>query len=63
MGVFELLFVIALIGVVAYALQRWVPMSDGMKQLISIVAIVVAVVFVLAAFGLMPHNVPVPRLG
>jgi hypothetical protein len=63
MGVFELLFVIAFIGLVAYGLQRWVPMSEGMKQLISIVAIVVAVIFVLTAFGLIPRNIPVPRLG
>jgi hypothetical protein len=63
MGVFELMATIAFIGLVAYALQRWVPMSEGMKHLISIVAIVVAVVFVLYAFGIFPRDVKVPKLG
>jgi len=62
MGVFELLFVIAGVGLVAWALIHYIPMSEGMAKTISIVAIIVVVVFVLSAFGLIPRDVAVPRL-
>jgi hypothetical protein len=63
MGLFELLIVIALIGLVAWALTHYIPMSDGVAKVIQIVAIVVIVVYVLSAFGLLPRDVAVPRLG
>jgi len=61
MGVFQLMLWVAGIGLFAYALIRFVPMSEGMPKVISIIAIVVAVWVVLSAFGLIPHDIAVPR--
>jgi hypothetical protein len=62
MGLFELLVFIALLGLGVWALVTYVPMSQGFARLIQIVAIIVAVVVVLGAFGLLPSDVTVPRL-
>jgi hypothetical protein len=62
MGVFELLIICALIGLGAWALTTYIPMSVGVARVIQIVAIVIIVAFVLSAFGLIPRDVPVPRL-
>jgi len=61
MGLFELLIFLAGVGLVAWALTTYIPMSDGIKRLIQIVAIVVCVWILLNAFGLVPHDVPVPH--
>ena len=62
MGLFELLIFLALLGLIAWALTRYIPMSSGIARLIQIVAVVVGVWVVLGAFGLLPHDVPVPRI-
>ena len=62
MGVFELMITLALLGLGAWALITYIPMSDGIKRVITIVAIIVSVVIALSAFGLLPHDVAVPRL-
>jgi hypothetical protein len=61
MGLFELIIFLALIGLVTWAVVTYIPMSAGIKQIIQIAAIVVAVWIVLNAFGLVPRDVPVPK--
>lgn len=63
MGVFELMLLCAGIGCGAWAITSFIPMSDGVKRVMQIVAIVVIAAVVLKAFGLWPHDVPVPKLG
>ena len=62
MGVFELMLICAFVGLVAWAITAYIPMSPGIARVIHIVAIVVIVAFVLSAFGLFPRDVAVPRL-
>ena len=62
MGLFELLIFLALLGLVTWALTAYIPMSSGIARLIQVVAVVVGAYVVLSAFGLLPHDVPVPRL-
>jgi len=62
MGVFQLMIMCALIGLGAWALTTYIPMSAGVARVIQIVAIVVIVALVLAAFGLIPMDVQVPKL-
>ena len=62
MGVFELMIWCAGIGLVAWALTTYIPMTEGIKRVIQIVAIVVIVAVVLNAFGLFPRDMAVPRL-
>ena len=62
MGVFELLIFCALIGLGAWALTTYIPMSPGIVKVIHIVALCAIVLVVLSAFGLIPHDVPVRNL-
>lgn len=62
MGVFELLVVCSGIGLVAWALTTYIPMSSGAARVIQIIAIVVIVAIALGEFGLLPRDVAVPRL-
>jgi hypothetical protein len=61
-GLLELLLFLALLGLGVWALTTYIPMSQGISRLIQIVAVVAAVWIVLGAFGLLPSDVPVPRL-
>jgi hypothetical protein len=51
MGAIGLILVLALLGVITWAVITYIPMPKGFKNLIVIVAVVVAVVYVLNAFG------------
>lgn len=51
-------------GVVLWAITTYIPMNAGIKNLIVIVGVIVAVVYVLNAFGVFSHfsGVQVPRI-
>ena len=60
----NLLLVLIVIGVLIWAITSYIPMDNGIKTLIKIVGVVIAVVYVLSAFGVfgaMSH-VSVPML-
>lgn len=59
-----LLIVLAIIGVIAWAVTTYIPMPPGIRNLIIIVAVVVAVIYALNAFGITLGlgNVTVPHL-
>lgn len=61
MSVVYLLLVLAVIGLVAFLLTEFVPMPPQMQKLIIVVAILVALLYVLSAFGVL-HAVGVPKL-
>jgi hypothetical protein len=61
MGLFELLIFLALIGLVTWAIVSFIPMSQGFARLIQIAAVIVGVYIVLGAFGLIPHDVAIPK--
>lgn len=51
----SLLYVIGILvalGVVLWAINAWIPMEPGIKKLINIVCLVVAVLWILNLFGL-----------
>ena len=53
MSLISLLVLIAVIGLVAWALRTYVPMPPSFQNLIVVVAIVAVVFIVLNAFGLL----------
>lgn len=62
MEILTLLIILALLGLVAWALTTYVPMAPGMARLIQVAAIVIGVLIVLQALGLLPTLGTVPRL-
>lgn len=64
MSVLALIFVLVVIGVVTWAVTTYIPMSPGIARLIQIVAGVVAIFYVLSAFGVFHSisGVQVPQI-
>lgn len=62
MTVLYLLLVLAAIGVLAWAITEFVPMPEKMKQLIVVVACLIGLFYVLAAFGVLQSHIAVPKL-
>lgn len=60
----SLLITLIVIGVVVWAVTSYVPMDAGIKRIIQIVGILIAVIYVLYAFGVMGslQSINVPRL-
>lgn len=51
MPLINLLIILIVIGVVVWAVTTFIPIDSGIKRLIQIVGVVVAVFIVLNAFG------------
>jgi hypothetical protein len=61
-GLIGLLIVLALIGVLAWALTTYVPMPPPIKGVIVVVCVVVAIFVALGAFGVVAGPLPVVRV-
>lgn len=64
-NVLALFLVLIIIGVVIWAVTVYLPMDPAIKRLIQIVGIVIAIIYVLSAFGLFhgASNIDVPKAG
>jgi hypothetical protein len=51
MSLVELLVVLIALGVILWAINAYLPMQAQLKQLLNVAVVVIAVVFLLAAFG------------
>jgi hypothetical protein len=60
----HLLIFLAVVGVLLWAVNTYIPMDAKIKQIINVVAIICVVVWLLEIFGVLGLvDVPVPRLG
>lgn len=55
MGLLELIIVIALVGLLVWAITTLIPMPESFKRAIFVIAIVGLVFYVLGVTGLLPH--------
>lgn len=53
MSLLTLIIALVVVGIVLYAINRFVPMEGSIKKLLNIVVILVLVVWLLQAFGLL----------
>lgn len=60
MSLVILMLTLALLGVITWAIITYIPMPQGIKTLIIIVAVVGCVLYVMSAFGLVLPNMRVP---
>lgn len=62
MSILMLLLVLAVIGVITWALTTYVPMPQAIKTVIVIVAVIACVIYAMHAMGLGLPNPGVPQL-
>jgi heme A synthase len=55
-----LLLTIALVGLIVWALVKYVPMPDAFRTIIVVVAVILLVIYLLGVLGV--GDIPVPRL-
>lgn len=59
----SLIITIAVLGLIVWAITTYVPMPNGFKQAIYVIAVICLVIFVLNAFGIWHiQDAPVPQL-
>lgn len=54
----EFIVIIAIVGVILWYVDTYVPMQDAFKKAINIIAIIALLLYVLSAFGLIGGGVP-----
>lgn len=57
MDAIQLIVAIALMGLLVWAITTLVPMPAQFKNIIVVVAVVIAVLYVLSAFAILPEHV------
>lgn len=56
MDLISLIILIVVIGVLLWAVNKWIPMEANIKQILNIVVVVALVIFILSLFwGYAPH--------
>ena len=61
MDLISVIIILAIVGVILWALNQYVPMAAPIKSIINIVAIIVVVLWLLQVFGIWHgfHNVSI----
>jgi hypothetical protein len=55
MGLLTLILILVLVGILLYAINRWVPMDPKIKQILNIVVVIIVVLWLLTdVFHLLP---------
>lgn len=55
MGLIELIVTIAIIGILLWVVENYIPMDSGIKKLLQIIVLLVVVVWLLQSFGIIGH--------
>lgn len=64
MPLVSLIVLIVVVGVVLWLVETFIPMDAKVKLLLQVVVVIVLLLYVLAAFGILPalNSVTVPRV-
>ena len=52
MPIIELLITLVIVGVILWAINTYIPMSNGIKKILNLVVIILVILYVLSAFGI-----------
>jgi hypothetical protein len=64
MSVLTLIVILVAIGVAAWAVNAYIPMSPGVKKVLNVALIIIAILICLSAFGILGdiRGTDVPKL-
>lgn len=51
MDLLQLIILLIVIGVLMFAVNKWIPMADSIKQILNVVVIIAVVIFILSLFS------------
>lgn len=55
MPLIQLVLVLVVVGVILWAINRYIPMQATIKNILNIVVIIVVIIWLLSAFGVIGH--------
>lgn len=58
MSVISLILTLVIVGVVLWAINRYIPMDHKIKSILNIVVVVLVVIWLLRLFGVLGGSVP-----
>jgi hypothetical protein len=58
----SLIITLAVVGLLVYLIETYVPMAAPFKTVIRIIVVVCLILWLIQVFGLMSYDVPVPSL-
>jgi len=53
MSVIQLIVTLVVVGVIMWLVNAYIPMQNTIKQILNVVIVIVAILFVLSAFGIL----------
>ncbi len=56
MGLIELVVTLAVVGVLLWAVNTYVPMDEKIKKIMNIVVVIAVVLWLLSVFGVLRHG-------
>lgn len=64
MTLIQLIVILVVIGVIMYFINRYIPMSGGIKTILNVVVFIFVALYVLSLFGILGpiHNIRIGRL-
>jgi hypothetical protein len=62
MMLINLLVLIIVVGVLLWAVNRFIPMASVIKSLLNLVVLVVLVIYILEFFGIIRMILPIPMI-
>ncbi len=60
MGIFQVLFVILVIGIAVYLINAYAPMDAKFKTILNWAAVIIVLFWLARVFGLIPGNANIP---
>ena len=55
MGLIEVIVTLAIVGVLLWVVETYVPMDAGIKKLLQVIVLLVVVIWLLQSFGILGH--------
>jgi len=53
MSIIQLIVTLVVVGVIMWLVNAYIPMQNTIKQILNVVIVIVAILFVLSAFGIL----------
>jgi riboflavin transporter FmnP len=65
MGLLHVVFILIVIGILLYLINRFIPMDANIKQIMNVVIVIAVVLWILSLFlpGLWSHDIPLNSTG
>lgn len=57
-----LVVTLVVIGVLLWLVNTYIPMDGKIKKVLNVVVVICVVLWLLRAFGVLGHDIPVPQL-